>query len=291
MNRWATAALPTIAIIRRKDLGNNCGNIINALEELGIKASIVEVKDANHLEWGIRWGTTGVIGNKDTKIINRASAIKETSDKGTFRLKANVAKLTPKTWGSMEELAKYDGEVGDIIIRSRHHERSEGLHLCSTLAQAEAAIKKINGPYYISEYVKKDREFRVFVANGRAFMVFEKKPKNKNDVSWGCVEEGALNLINWSEWPVHVVENAIKAFNLSKLHFGAVDVIEKNGKAYFLEINTAPEVWHYYGQKFAQVFKWMMNGDKRKENLVVKDWTNWKHLIHPALTDKAVVNA
>lgn len=288
LNRWAPVApAASIAIVRRKELGNNCGFIIDGLKALGINADmIIPEKAPLNLEWAIRWGTTTPIA-KGTKVINSATAIKETSDKGTFRIKAHAAGLTPKTWGSMEELAMYDGEVGDIIIRPRHHERSQGLFLCSTPAEADKALKTIQGAYYISEYVKKDREYRVFVANGRAFMVFEKKPKNKNDVSWGCVEEGALKYVNWSDWPLHVVENAIKSFNLSKLNFGAVDVIEKDGKAYFLEINTAPEVWPYYGGRFADVIKWMI--EVGREAIKVDNFNNWKNVIHPAITDKAVV--
>lgn len=296
LNRWApepvkaapkAAPVAAIAIVRRKELGNNCAFIIDGLKALGINANIIVPDKAPlGLEWAIRWGTTTPIA-KETKVINSATAIKETSDKGTFRIKAHAAGLTPKTWGSMDELAKYDGEVGDIIIRPRHHERSQGIFLCSTPAQADKALKTIQGAYYISEYVKKDREYRVFVANGRAFMVFEKQPKNKNDVSWGCVEEGQMAYVNWSDWPAHVVENAIKAFNLSKLHFGAVDVIEKDGKAYFLEINTAPEVWPYYGARFADVIKWMI--EKGRETIKVKNFKDWKNTIHPAITDKAVV--
>lgn len=287
LNRWAAKPVASIAIVRRKELGNNCGFIIDGLKALGINADIVVPDKAPiGLEWAIRWGTITPIA-KETKVINSATAIKKTSDKGTFRLKAHAAGLTPKTWGSMDELAKYDGEVGDIIIRPRHHERSQGLFLCSTPEQADKALKTIQGAYYISEYVKKDREYRVFVANGRAFMVFEKKPKNKNDVSWGCVEEGALKYVAWSDWPLHIVENAIKAFNLSKLHFGAVDVIEKDGKAYFLEINTAPEVWPYYGERFADVIKWMI--EKGRETIKVNNFKDWKNTIHPAITDKAVV--
>jgi len=293
LNKWAPAkarvvVIGGIAIVRRKELGNNCGFIIEGLKDLGVKASIVEVKDAKNLNWAIRWGTTSPIPNKDTKVINHASAITETSDKGTFRLKAHASGLTPKTWGSMKELAEYEGEVGDIIIRSRHHERSEGIFLCSTPEQADKAVKAINGPYYISEYVKKDREWRVFVANGRVLMVFEKIVKDKKAVSWGCVDEGSLVLYRWSQWPLHVVENAIKAFNLSKLHFGAVDVIEKDGKAYFLEVNTAPEVWPYYGARLADAFKYMMDGDKRK-TIPVKDYKSWKSLIHPSISDAAIV--
>ena len=202
-NRWApvvaaAAAIGGVAIIRRKELGNNCGFIIEGLKELGVKADIFMPNPQVRHDWAIRWGTTSPL-HKDTKVINYANAITETSDKGGFRIKASKAGLTPKTWGSMEELAQYEGDVGDIIIRSRHHERSEGIHLCSTPEQADKAIKAIKGPYYISEYVKKDREWRVFVANGRALMVFEKIVKDKKAVSWGCVDEGSLQLYRWSQ--------------------------------------------------------------------------------------------
>lgn len=296
-NKWAPAvAVAAIAagglvLLRRKELGNNCGFIADAMKNMRICMPTEVPRDSKTI---IRWGTTTKLpaANDKATVINYASAIVETSDKGTFRAKAHKAGLTPKTWLTFEELAKDEEGAEAVIIRSRHHERSEGINLCSTPEQAEKAIKKINGPYYISEYVKKDREFRVFVANGRAFMVFEKRPKNKKDVSWGCVEEGALQYVAWSEWPLHIVENAIKAFNLSKLHFGAIDVMEKkdekgNLRAYFLEINTAPEVWPYYGERFADVFKWMI--EKSRDTIKVKDFKNWKNVIHPGITDKAIV--
>lgn len=306
LNKWAPAVAVAamaagaavnvggLVLLRRKELGNNCGFIADEIKGMKICMPTEVPKGTN---WLVRWGTTTKLpaANDKANVINFASAIIETSDKGTFRAKAHKAGLTPKTWLTFDELAKDEEGAEAVIIRSRHHERSEGINLCKTPAQAEAAIKKITAKgdaYYISEYVKKDREFRVFVANGRAFMVFEKKPRNKADVSWGCVEEGALEYVNWSEWPLHVVENAIKAFNLSKLHFGAVDVIEKAGKAYFLEINTAPEVWPYYGQRFADVFKWMFKkgtGAKAREPIAIKNFKDWKNLIHPAITDKAIV--
>lgn len=299
VNKWAPAIAAALnveeaglVLLRRKELGNNCGSIANEMKGMKICMPTEVPKDAN---WIVRWGTTTrlpAINNK-ANVINFASAIIETSDKGTFRAKVNAMGLTPKTWLTFDELANEKGDIPEaVIIRTRHHERSEGINLCYNADDAEKAIKKINGPYYISEYVKKDREFRVFVANGRAFMVFEKKPKNKTDVSWGCVEEGALQYVAWSEWPVHVVENAIKAFNLSNLHFGAVDVMEKAGRAYFLEINTAPEVWPYYGQRFADIFKWMIKkatGAAAREPIVVKNFKDWKSMIHPAITEKAIV--
>ena len=276
-----------IALLRRKALGNNCGFIADAYPG-GMK--IVTAEELGNERVIIRWGTTTPIGavNKKAIVINKADAITETSNKGAFRLKAHKAGLTPRTWATLEALGNENDPPEAVIIRPEVHERSENISLCRTLDEANKAIAACKGQgYYISEYIKKDREFRVFVAQGRAFMVFEKQPKNKADVSWGCVEEGALKYVGWSEWPLHVVENAIKAFNISNLDFGAVDVIEKAGKAYFLEINTAPEVWPYYGELFADVFNYMLN--KTRERIAVKFSKNWKDYIHPSITKKAIV--
>jgi glutathione synthase/RimK-type ligase-like ATP-grasp enzyme len=273
---------PKIALLRRKDLGNNCHYISDAFPGMSIMLADEIPED---MDWIVRWGTITKTGAPRAKVINRAGAIKFTSNKGAFRLLANAHGLTPRTWASIEAL-QMETDVGAVVVRPMHHERSEGVFVCSTLPELELAIEKCEGEYYISDYVEKTQEFRVFVAQGRAFMVYEKTPKDKNDISWGCVEEGSLKYVGWSKWPNFVVENAIKAFNLSKLDFGAVDVMVKDGKAYFLEINTAPEVWSYYGKKFAEVFAYMI--EHGKDRIEVTDWTNWKALIHPAITVKAV---
>ncbi len=288
MNPYAPAKPKAgkVVLLRRKDIGNNCHFIADNFP--GKKLEIVDpTVDFTGVEWMIRWGTTTPIGNNKINVINRASAITETSKKGTFRLKAHKAGLTPRTWTSLAELGKEE-HVEAVIIRPMTHERGENITLCKTLPELEAAIKKCGGEgkYYISDYVQKTQEFRVFVASGRAFMVFEKQPKDKKAVSWGCVEEGALKYVKWSEWNEAVVTNAIGAFNLSKLDFGAVDVIVKDGKAYFLEINTAPEVWEYYGQRFGEVLNHMI--EKGRDRIPLTPNQGWKGMIHPAITDKAV---
>lgn len=278
------AAAGNIYLLRRKELGNNCHFIADNYP--GGKLKIVTAAElpanATHV---IRWGTTTRIP-KEAITINKASAIEGTSNKGGFRLACQKAGLTPRTWAALADLQREEFEEKDVpeavIVRTRHHERSENIILCKTLDEINAAMKKVAGKdYYISEYIKKDEEYRVFVASGRAFMVFKKVPGNKNDVSWGCVEEGALDYVRWSQWPLKVVENAIKAFNVSTLDFGAADIIVKNGKPYFLEINTAPEVWPYYGECFGSVLSYMI--EKGRERIPVKNYTNWKDVIHPAM--------
>lgn len=280
----------TVGILRSEEYGNNVPFIVDAFGDDKMRI-IQRGEDTTGLTTIIRWGSTATIENREgVKLINTAKALKETNNKGAFRKK--VGDLGPKYFDSFAEVENYDGELEAIIIRPRTHARSEHLYLCRTREEAEAAIRaceNVDGSYYCSEYISKEKEYRVFVANGRAFMVFEKVPRNRNDISWGCVEQGQLKLINWSEWPLHIVKNAIDSFNHSSLDFGAVDVMEKNGRAYFLEINTAPEVWPYYGQKFAQVFKYMIEESfiGKGKRLTVTGAT-WKHFIHPAVTEKAI---
>lgn len=279
----------TVGILRRDAYGNNLPFIVDAW---GPEVKIVRREDnMDSISTLIRWGSTASRPNRNSKIINTTKAIREVGNKAGFRKKAGD--LAPKYFDTWEEVQNYDGELEAIVIRPRTHARSEHLYLCHTLDEANRAMDIINNQLddhcYFSEYISKEKEYRVFVANGRAFMVFEKLPRDRNALSWGCVEQGQLKLVNWSEWPLHIVDNAVKAFNLSSLDFGAVDVMEKNGRAYFLEINTAPEIWPYYGQKFAQVFKYMIANQKiGYENRFPVTGTTWKHYIHPALTELAI---
>lgn len=271
-----------IVILRRKELGNNCKFIADAYPGM----AICQAADVpNTAKFIVRWGTTSNLperarGMDKRTIINEAKAIHGTSDKQGFRVKMAAAGLSPRTWTSLAALQKEE-EVGAVIVRPSHHERSEGLYVCDTLDKLNAAIAKCKDGYYISEYIPKEREVRVFVVSGKALMVFEKRPKNKKDVSWGCVEEGSLDYVRWSEWPVEAVATAIKAFNLSELDFGAVDVIIKGKNAYALEINTAPEVWPYYGERLADAFKYIVKHGK--DRLKVKNYADWHDMIHPCL--------
>lgn len=231
----------------------------------------------------IRWGTQQKIVN-GPKIINKRAAILETCNKGTFRNKVAAAGHAPRTF--LDVMAFNNSDVDyPVIVRPIGHSRSENLYYCVNNRELDRAIVDINGPYYISEFIAKTQELRVFCAQGRPFIVANKNHRNKDDISWGCVDEGTLDYVNWEDWPLEVVKTATDAFNISHLDFAAVDIMVKDGRGYFLECNTAPEVWKYYGQSFAKVFTYMINNDR--ERIPVKKWDSWKDCIHPAMSDKA----
>ena len=234
----------------------------------------------------IRWGCTADIPSGHV-VINRAKAIHEVFDKGTFRVKMASRGFAPRSWASVED-ALFDTERAptDVLIRPGSHTRSEGLYRCTTALQAKEAISAIKGPYYLSEYIKKDREFRVFVAQGRIVWMIEKIPKDKSEVSWGCVEDGGFKHIGWSEWPHDVMRVALGALSCSELVFGAVDVIMKDERAYALEVNTGPYLSPYYAKCVAKVFTWFAEkGYDPLDPVDTEGKIDWKEAIHPAIKD------
>lgn len=274
--------------ILRGELGFNTFFIKNEIEGMQIITrddALPRFTEADHI---IRWGTTRTVPN-GPKILNRSKAIQETSEKGIFRKKVGDAGHAPKTWLSVEEWGLYALENGvqPVIVRPLVHQRSEGLILANNLAEVRAAVAQFDASYYISEYIAKEKEYRVFIAQGRPFIVVEKMPQDRNAVSWGCVEQGAFDYIAWEDWPDAVVKCAVNSFNLSKLDFAAIDIIYKDGEAYFLEANTAPEILGYYGASFAKVFKYIF--EHGRERIPVTSYANWKNIIHPAMSNKAII--
>lgn len=269
-------------ILHRANLGGPPCRGIESFSRVGIKA--VQNDNIPESDVCIRWGTTTTLPNQP-KVINRAKAIHSTSNKGAFR--DTLGPLAPRTVRSIIKLAeKYeDGSMkGPWIVRPAYHQRSEGLYLCRTLADTIEKAQSLPD-FYISEFIDKAAEYRVFVCQGRVVWAIEKVPKDKKDISWGCVSEGQFKYIAWSEWPIPVLENAVKVMANTTLDFGAVDVmLGVDGKAYCAEVNTAPFMTPYYQKRTANVFDWMIEGNKPEE---LKKMKEWKDFIHPVLLNEA----
>lgn len=265
-------------ILRRNHVGDPfCNNLLSSLPDFTIiNKDTTTVPEA---EWVIRWGTTSNLpGNP--KVINKAEAIHKVYNKGAFRRIIAAEGLAPKVWDDLVAFAK--DQAYPVIVRPNNHIRSQDLYFCRDIAEViEAVFKVREGGYYISEYVKKDSEYRVFIVSGRPVAVIKKIPRNAEDISWGCVRTGEFQYVDWSSWPIDVLKKSVLAFNLSGLDFGAVDVIVKDGIAYVLEINTAPEVTPYYGKCLSKAFRYLVDHDREVPQ--VTEWTSWKHYIHPAI--------
>lgn len=288
---------PISYVLRRKGVGLG----LDGLEELsisGIKLRSTE-DGPDNLPWDVnyvfRWGSTATIPGNG-KVINSAKAIHWAFDKKNSRKILADAGLAPKTWTDFGDLL--DGmsflvtPPKSVVVRPASHKRSENLFHCQSLREIFEATQFgscMSEGYYISEYIKKDRELRIWIVSGRVIAICEKLPIMKEAISWGCVTQGTFKYVPWDEWPLSAAQTALEAFSLSGLDFGAVDVmIASEGlhapKSYVLEINTAPEVTPYYLKCLTKAFDYIVKNGREHFSY---DPSSWKGMIHPSISNLA----
>jgi glutathione synthase/RimK-type ligase-like ATP-grasp enzyme len=116
-------------------------------------------------------------------------------------------------------------------------------------------------PLY-TKYIKKDQEYRIHVCKDKAFFVQRKA--RKLDVPDELVNWQVRNHQNGFIYANQniVVDGemlalAVEAVRSLELDFGAVDIIteKKSGKAYVLEVNTAPGLSGATLDAYVQEFK------------------------------------
>lgn len=192
----------------------------------------------------LRWGCTSPIPYTNLYILNYKSDIKVISNKALFRnrLQENLPEITPKTWFDINNPTI----TYPCILRPFKHSKGKHLWLCNNFnelnqARDELFKIKLNYNYYISEYIPKVKEYRVCFIQGRVAWVVEKIVEDPSQIAWNNAQGSKFINIPWKQWPIDIIEACHKAYTLSNLWFGAVDVIvDKDGHPFVLEINTAP---------------------------------------------------
>ena len=275
-----------ITFFRRRGLGNtSCremARIIN--EELGGEARVVRNDNVNALHEGdfiVRWGCTSSSSIATATVINGSASIHKCNDKAGARMLLQGAGVpVPRTFLSID--AAVESGASGFVVRPSTHSRGRNL-LCTTSPFAAGEFLAQHGGGYISEYIPKVREVRVFVANGRAVWVAEKTPGNPDDVAWNVARGGRFDNVKWGDWPMPAVRAAVAASNVIGTDFAGVDVmLDEHNIPYVLELNSAPSQTSPYRQLCsAKAFKWMH--DHRGEALPIVAEGGWKEYIHPAI--------
>lgn len=232
----------------------------------------------------IRWGCTATVGANTN--INTSKAIHSVANKKEFRFKMmeEDEKLCPVTCGHLDNFDTYP-----VIFRPSYHSRGRDFHILRDLGDEHRLFDRIaqgrmTDDFYISPVINKTNEYRVFMAQGRVLNVTEKIPENSDVILWNNVNGAVFHNIRWGEWPMDVIEYAVRAFNLTELDFGAVDVIHDGNKPYVLEINTAFALESpYRAICFARVFDDMIENGKDRLDLgrVSPRGGRFKEYIHP----------
>src|SRR5690606_2670988 len=125
------------------------------------------------------------------------------------------------------------------------HKQGKNLHVCEVCENIYYEVCEacsLYDEYYISEMIDKVREFRVVVLEGRVLYMYEKIPEDPSVAAWNHAQGAETPNLKWGDWHLPSVRASLLAMELSGLDFGGVDVmIDSEGRAYVLEVNTAPE--------------------------------------------------
>lgn len=224
----------------------------------------------------INWGNTDphestlLIWNDDVRgtFLNYPTAIRQASNKLLFfqKMKEKYPDDIPAFWTSPQDIPDdafpvvcrtvLSGHSGDGIVIAQNR---DGLVPCSLYVK----------------YIKKQDEYRIHIGKSpaeivtgtdgdpfRLTVIAQQRKARRNDVenpNWQIRnhQNGFVYVRQDVHPPVSVVEAAKRALLATDLDFGAVDVIynTKEGKAYVLEINTAPGLEGQTVQDYANFFK------------------------------------
>lgn len=283
-------------ILRRRKLGRTSCKEIAARSQHNITVVRNDDDPAPAGDVVFRWGTTTNIAKKVGQlIVNSAASIHWCADKKKGRLEMQEAGVpVPQSWAVkdfLHQCGNVPGEFGgQFVLRRPKH--AQGKDLWYGDARTINTAIRVNNVQdgYVSRLIKKVAEYRVYVIQGRVACVAKKTPGNPDDVAWNVARGGAFDNVNWDAWPMAAVAAAIPAAELSGTDFCGVDVmVDGDGKAYVLEVNSAPSLTSPYRQScFTKCFDWIVK-NMSTEKIGVKKLKNWKDVVHPAVSDRAVV--
>jgi len=188
----------------------------------------------------INWGSTKLPDEvQKCAVINPNDRVFESTNKLTFLTKCKDGGVkTPKFTTHTKEAALWI-RAGYAVVCRTILRGSSGKGI--VIADKEEELVK--APLY-TRYIKKKEEWRVHIHKGKVFDVQKKgRRREVEDPNWRVRNRagGFVYMREDIDIPEDVTVQALAAFDVTGLDFGAVDVVTiKNGHAFVLEINTAP---------------------------------------------------
>lgn len=279
----------TAIILRRRKLGRTSCKEIAATSQQGIAVvrndAVIPAADVV-----FRWGTTSNVPRVEGQlVVNSAESIHWCADKKKGRLEMQeVGVPVPQSWDARAFLHDQIEGVGEfrsqyVLRRPKHAQGKDLWHGDGAYIRQMIVVHNVQDGY-VSRLIDKKAEFRVYVIQGRVACVAKKTPANPNDVAWNVARGGSFDNVRWADWPMTAVAAAIPAAELSGTDFCGVDVmVDANGKAYVLEVNSAPSLTSPYRQAcHRKAFDYIV-AKKSVEKIPVERFRKWSDVIHPAV--------
>lgn len=224
----------------------------------------------------VRWGNRIELPKDANSIIyNDNKSSKKASNKKLAReifMENNILcpkLLTPET----------DNLTYPIIARPLEHSKGENFVVIENYDQFVQHYKTNHTGWYYSEFIDKDREFRVHCAHGKILAIME-KPKGEG-LAWNRVlNEDPFVRVKQDEYKCKLFSIALKAMKAIELDFGGVDIMLKDNIPYVIEINTSPciENSEYVNERYAKYFNWLLSSDTKREHWDFEKFTSGKSL-------------
>lgn len=254
----------------------------NDAETLYKETNPVDLSNSIVARWGSReeFNTDG-----STIVYNNAKAIKTATDKKLSRelfIKNNVNCPMLVESSNINEVGNYP-----IIARPLVHSKGRNFVTLNNKAEFTSHYNKNKNGWYYSDFINKDREFRVHVGHGKALAILEKTQPRDGNIAWNRAQNDTdpFVYIPWGQVDEQnltpAIRESIKAVEALGLDFGGVDVMMMKNKAYVLEVNTSPTLntSEYTAGKWAQYFDWLFRSDKRRDHWDTSDMKKGKSLI------------
>lgn len=226
----------------------------------------------------VRWGSREEFTtDKSTIVYNKSEAIARATDKKESRqifIDNSVSCPELVTPGNFQD------SFLPIVCRPFVHSKGKNFIVLKT----ESEFRNHYNPnkYYYSQFINKEREFRVHAAHGKVIALMEKvAPENKNNIAWNRAQNDSdpFEYIKWSEIDTQnlqgVIIESLKAVDSLGLDFGGVDVMLKDGEAFVLEVNTSPTLNSspYVAERWGKYFDWLFRDNSRRDHW---DFTQFK---------------
>lgn len=219
----------------------------------------------------LNWGASRLPDTVSVcQVINPALAVLRASNKLTFFQTMSVEEgpRVPKWTDDPTDAVDWHNKGIEVVGRRTVNGHSgEGIVFFSDVPNINELL---SFPLY-TQYKKKSEEFRVHIVRGQVIDVQKKLLRVTDDegnrIDPKEIDFRVRNLANGfvfgrNDITVHddVLEQANRAFRLSGLDFGAVDVIwnDHEKQAYVLEINTAPGLQGTTLENYVTAFKQLM---------------------------------
>jgi hypothetical protein len=223
----------------------------------------------------IRWGTREQVQMNNSVVYNKIAGL----ENATNKLKSRQL-FIEKGVSCPKLVTPANFAPADLPVIARPFEHSKGKNFIVLKSKADFVNHYNTKKYYYSQFIDKSREFRIHAGHNKALAVMEKCKPEGTGIAWNRAQNDVdpFEYIKWGDVDAQnlkcVIDAALQAIQAVGLDMGGVDVMYKDGKAYVLEVNTAPTLntSPYVAKRWAMYFDWIFAEDKAKKTKRREHW-------------------